>query len=140
MHNNFFRLSEETLSELEAKTLIHHDTCGANVLFVGTVRDSSKGEDVNHLEFEAYEPMVYRVLEEIAKELRGEFGVSQILLFHRLGKVQVGEAAVIAGVSSPHRTAAFQATEALMHRLKTSVPIWKKEYTASGAVWVTPNP
>ena len=140
MHNNFFRLSEETLSESEAKALIQLDTCGANVLFVGTVRHSSKGDEVNHLHFEAYEPMVYSVLEEIAKDLRREFGVSQILLFHRLGKVQVGETAVIAGVSSPHRTAAFQATEALMNRLKISVPIWKKEYTTSGAVWVTPNP
>jgi molybdopterin synthase catalytic subunit len=140
MQNNFFRLTSEPLSEAEVRSIIQDETCGALVLFIGTVRNSSQGSIVGHLEFEAYEPMVYSVLEEIANELRSEFGVMKVLLFHRLGKVEVGEAAVIAAVSSAHRTAAFQATEKLMNRLKQSVPIWKKEFTANGAVWVTPNP
>lgn len=109
-------------------------------MFVGTVRNRSKGFAVTHLEFEAYEPMVHSVLSEIADELRKDFGVTKVLLFHRLGKVEVGEAAVIAGVSSAHRTEAFHAVEALMNKLKKSVPIWKKEHTASGAVWVSSTP
>jgi molybdopterin synthase catalytic subunit len=140
MQNNFFRLTGEPLSEAEARSIIQDPTCGALVLFLGTVRNSSQGSTVNHLEFEAYEPMVYAVLDEIANELRSEFGVMKVLLFHRLGKVCVGETAVIAAVSSAHRMAAFQATEKLMNRLKQSVPIWKKEFTSNGAVWVTPNP
>ena len=140
MQNNFFRLAHEPLSEAEVRSSIQDATCGALVLFVGTVRNSSQGSTVSHLEFEAYEPMVYAVLEEIAKELRSEFGVVKVLLFHRLGRVGVGETAVIAAVSSAHRAAAFQATEKLMNRLKQSVPIWKKEFTEDGAVWVTPNP
>jgi len=140
MQSNFFRLKNEPLSESEAMALIQDDTCGANVLFVGTVRNNAKGSVVSHLEFEAYEPMVHRELQVIADELRTEFGVMHVLLFHRLGKVAVGEAAVIAAVSSAHREAAFRATEALMTGLKKSVPIWKKEYTADGAVWVTPTP
>ena len=140
MQNNFFRLAHEPLSEAEARSSIQDATCGALVLFVGTVRNSSQGSTVSHLEFEAYEPMVYAALEEIAKEIRSEFGVVKVLLFHRLGRVGVGETAVIAAVSSAHRAAAFQATEKLMNRLKQSVPIWKKEFTENGAVWVTPNP
>lgn len=140
MQNNFFRLTHEPLSEGEARSIIHDAACGALVLFVGTVRNSSQGSVVSHLEFEAFEPMVYAVLDEIANELRSEFGVMKVLLFHRLGKVGAGESAVIAAVSSAHRMAAFQATEKLMNRLKQSVPIWKKEFTANGAVWVTPNP
>jgi molybdopterin synthase catalytic subunit len=140
MGNNYIQLTYEALSEKECQALIQHDACGANVLFVGTVRNNAKGADVTHLEFEAYEPMVYRELAEIAQELRAEFGVSNVLLFHRLGKVEVGEAAVIAGISSAHRAEAFHAAEALMNKLKKTVPIWKKEYTSTGAVWVSPTP
>jgi molybdopterin synthase catalytic subunit len=138
--NNFFRLSLEALSESEARAQLHNLSCGAHVLFVGTVRNHSKGEVVTHLEFEAYEPMVNNALNEIAHELRSMYGVTGVLLYHRIGIVDVGEPAVIAGISAPHRSEAFHACEALMNRLKQSVPIWKKEFTLSGAVWVTPTP
>jgi molybdopterin synthase catalytic subunit len=138
--NNFFQLTLRTLSESEARADLHNLSCGAHVLFVGTVRNRSKGEGVTHLEFEAYEPMVHRVLTEIAADLRKEFGVTGVLLHHRIGRVEAGEPAVIAGISAPHRAEAFHACEALMNRLKQSVPIWKKEFTASGAVWVSPTP
>lgn len=138
--NTFISLSHEQLSESQAKRLLHNEGCGAHVIFIGTVRENSKGKQVTHLEFEAYEPMVYAVLTEIAQELRAQFGIIGVLLFHRLGRVQVGEAAVIAGISSTHRKEAFEACAALMDRLKQSVPIWKKEYTLDGAVWVTPTP
>jgi molybdopterin synthase catalytic subunit len=140
MQYNFFRLTHEPLSEAEVRSIVQDNTCGALVLFVGSVRNTSKGSIVTHLEFEAYEPMVFPALEEIANDLRAEFGVLKVLLFHRLGKVGVGESAVIAAVSSAHRNAAFQAVEQLMNRLKQSVPIWKKEFTESGEFWVTPNP
>ena len=139
-HNNFFQLTHRTLSESEARAVLHNLSCGAHVLFTGTVRNHSKGEEVTHLEFEAYEPMVHSVLTDIAADLRREFGVTGVLLYHRLGRVEAGEPAVIAGISAPHRAEAFKACEALMNRLKQSVPIWKKEYTSSGAVWVSPTP
>ena len=138
--SNFFRLSPHALSESEARAQLHNFSCGAHVLFVGTVRNHSKGEVVTHLEFEAYESMVHSVLNDIALDLRMEFGVTGILLYHRIGRVDAGEPAVIAGISAPHRSEAFHACEALMNRLKQSVPIWKKEFTLSGAVWVTPTP
>ena len=138
--NNFFRLSLEALSESEARAQLHNLSCGAHVLFVGTVRNYSKGEEVTHLEFEAYEPMVHSALNDIALDLRMEFGVTGVLLYHRIGRVDAGELAVIAGISATHRSEAFHACESLMNRLKQSVPIWKKEFTLSGAVWVTQTP
>ena len=139
-HNNFFQLTLLALSESEARAELHNLACGAHVLFVGTVRNHSKGEEVTHLEFEAYEPMVHSALTEIAEELRNEFDVTGVLLHHRIGRVEAGEPAVIAGISAPHRKDAFHACEVLMNRLKQSVPIWKKEYTSSGAVWVSQTP
>jgi molybdopterin synthase catalytic subunit len=138
--NNFFRLSPDALSESEARAQLHNLSCGAHVLFVGTVRNHSKGEEVTHLEFEAYEPMVHSALNDIALDLRMEYGVTGVLLYHRIGRVDAGEPAVIAGISAPHRSEAFHACEALMNRLKQSVPIWKKEFTLSGAVWVSQTP
>ena len=138
--NILFQLSEVPLSEAQARQELSNSSCGAIVLFVGTVRDFSKDEPVTFLEFEAYEPMVFVTLEQIAMEIREEFGVSEVLLHHRLGKVGVAETVVIAGVSAPHRAAAFKACEELMNRLKKDVPIWKKEHTAHGTVWITPTP
>lgn len=137
---NSFELSHLPLSETRVRNLLADDTCGAIVLFVGTVRNTSKGMGVTHLEFEAYESMVHKVLEDIAADLRAQWGVAGIALHHRLGKVDVGEAAVIAAVSAPHRAEAFDACETLMNRLKQSVPIWKKEYTEQGSVWVSQFP
>jgi molybdopterin synthase catalytic subunit len=138
--NILFQLSEEPLSEAQARQDLSNSSCGAIVLFVGTVRDFSKDQPVTFLEFEAYEPMVFVTLEQIAMEIREEFGVSEVLLHHRLGKVGVAETVVIAGVSAPHRASAFKACEELMNRLKKHVPIWKKEHTAHGTVWITPTP
>ncbi len=140
MHYNIFSLSHDPLSESHAREALANSSCGAILLFVGTVRDNAHESPVLFLEFEAYEAMVQRELDTIATEIREEFDVVGVLLFHRLGKVQVGEAAVIAGVSAKHRANAFPALEKLMNRLKESVPIWKKEHTANGAVWVSQHP
>ncbi|MFM7233885.1 MAG: molybdenum cofactor biosynthesis protein MoaE [Flavobacteriales bacterium] len=137
---NSFELSQEPLSESRARALLADATCGALVIFVGTVRDSARGADVTHLEFESYEPMVMKVLNKLANEIREKFGVKGVLLHHRLGKVEVGEAAVIAGISSPHRAEAFAACAYLMERLKEIVPIWKKEFTSEGGMWISLHP
>jgi len=135
-----FKITYDSLQVDEVRRTIADDTLGAHVLFCGTVRNSNKGEQVTHLEFEAYEGMVIKELERIAADLRFEFAIEYVALHHRLGAVHVGEDAVIAAVSAKHRDVAFAACEQLMHRLKAHVPIWKKEFISSGAVWVTPTP
>jgi molybdopterin synthase catalytic subunit len=109
---------------------------GAVVVFDGIVRNHSAGRETLYLDYEAYEPMALRKMEEIAAELRARWAVDRIALVHRLGRLQIGETSVLIAVSAAHRGDAFDACRHAIERLKRVVPIWKKEYFADGAVWV----
>lgn len=139
-HMNVFRLSHQKLEIVTIRELISDASCGAHVIFDGTVRSQSHGRNVTALEFEAYEPMVYAELEKIALEIQDRWPVQNIVLFHRLGRCEIGESPVIAAISSPHREEAFAACAWLMNRLKERVPIWKKEIFTDGEHWVSPTP
>jgi molybdopterin synthase catalytic subunit len=109
---------------------------GARCLFVGVVRNESHRRPVRHLEYEAYEEMALALLEEIAAEARRRFGVTSLTIVHRLGRLEIGEASVAVAVASPHRAEAFEACRYAIDTLKATVPIWKKEFYADGAVWL----
>ncbi len=109
---------------------------GAVVVFDGIVRNHSGGRQTLYLDYEAYEPMALRKMEEIAAELRARWPVDGVALAHRLGRLQIGETSVFIAVSAAHRADAFEACRHAIERLKRVVPIWKKEYFADGAVWV----
>lgn len=113
---------------------------GAVVVFDGIVRNNSRGQSTLYLDYEAYEPMALRKMREIAEELRHGFPIHRIAFVHRLGRLEIGETSVLIAVSSPHRQAAFDACRLAIERLKHTVPIWKKEYFADGAVWVEGAP
>ena len=108
---------------------------GAVVVFDGIVRDHSGGRQTLYLDYEAYEPMALRQMEEIAAELRARWRVDRVALVHRLGRLHIGETSVLIAVSAAHRDHAFEACRHAIERLKRVVPIWKKEYFADGAVW-----
>jgi MoaE-MoaD fusion protein len=108
---------------------------GALVTFDGFVRDNFKGRATSHLEYDAYEPMALAKMREIGDEARRKFAVHRIAIVHRLGRVSIGESSVWIGVSAPHRGAAFDACRYAIDALKTTVPIWKKEFFADGAAW-----
>ncbi len=114
-------------------------TCGAVVLFSGTVRDHAEGRtDVTHLEYEAYDEMVVPKLEKIVAETRQRWpDVGRIALVHRTGRLELGESSVIASVSSPHRPEAFAAARFAIDALKVSVPVWKREIWDGGSDWGT---
>jgi len=111
--------------------------CGAVVLFSGTARDHSPGrEGVEVLEYEAYDEQVVPRLSAIAADARIRWStVRRIALIHRTGVVPVGESAVIAVVSAPHRDEAFAAARFCIDALKATVPIWKREEWSGGASW-----
>ena len=113
--------------------------CGAVVLFTGTVRDHAEGRDgVEQLEYEAYDDSRDPRLAEIAAEMRGRWPtVGRVALLHRVGVLAVGESAVVAAVSAPHRAEAFEAARFAIDALKASVPIWKHETWSDGADWGT---
>jgi len=109
---------------------------GAVCLFVGVVRDHNGGRRVLHLEYEAYEEMALPLMEKIAAEARERWRVTDVRIVHRLGRLEIGEASVAVAVASPHRGEAFEACRYAIDTLKATVPIWKKEFYADGAVWL----
>jgi MoaE-MoaD fusion protein len=113
---------------------------GAVVVFDGIVRDNSRGRRTLHLDYEAYEEMAARQMQALAAEARSRFGVRQVTIVHRLGRLQIGETSVLIVVSSAHRAQAFDACRWVIDTLKTTVPIWKKETFADGAVWAPGEP
>ena len=108
---------------------------GALVVFDGFVRNNFRGKKTLYLEYEAYESMALRKIQEIEAQIRAKFPVHRIAIIHRLGRLEIGETSVWIAVSSPHRAAAFDACRYAIDTLKRNVPIWKKEYFAGGAVW-----
>jgi molybdopterin synthase catalytic subunit len=109
---------------------------GGVCLFLGVVRDSNDGRAVRHLEYEAYEEMALPLMEEIARGARGRWPVTAVRIVHRLGRLEIGETSVAVAVIAPHRGAAFEACRYAIDTLKATVPIWKKEFYADGAVWL----
>jgi molybdopterin synthase catalytic subunit len=109
-------------------------------IFIGTVRDSTKGKAVMRLEFEAYEPMALKEMKNIAEQAFEKWPVQKLLIHHRTGILKVGEVPVIIAISCAHRDAAFEACRYVIDTLKQTVPIWKKEIFEDGEVWVAAHP
>jgi molybdopterin synthase catalytic subunit len=124
------------LSVDAAIAAVRGDDSGGIVVFLGTVRDHSRGKRVQHLEYEAYPEMAEAKLREIAERLEQAHAPLRIALHHRIGDLAIGEIAVVVAAAAPHRDAAFVAARAAIDELKEVVPIWKKEHTDDGAVWV----
>ena len=129
-----------TDSELSASTLLSwavRPHCGAVVSFCGTVRDSSSGQhDVIALEYETCLELAERSLAEIVSAARERWpSLGAVAIHHRLGRVALGETAVVVAVSSPHRTEAFEAAQYCIDSLKESVPMWKREVWEGGSAW-----
>ncbi|HEV2250681.1 MAG TPA: molybdenum cofactor biosynthesis protein MoaE [Candidatus Limnocylindria bacterium] len=129
-------VSPERLSVDGAIEAVSGPDSGGVVVFLGLVRDASRGMRVRHLEYEAYAEMAEAKMREIAAGLEAAHAPLRLALHHRIGDLAVGEIAVIVAAAAPHRDAAFTAARAAIDDLKRSVPIWKKEYTDDGAVWI----
>jgi molybdopterin synthase catalytic subunit len=113
---------------------------GAVCVFDGIVRDNSRGRKTLHLDYEAYREMALEQMRALAGEAVVKFGVRDVALVHRLGRLLVGETSVLVVVASAHRGTAFDACRWLIDTLKKTVPIWKKEQFADGAVWADGEP
>ncbi|MFT3706498.1 MAG: molybdopterin converting factor subunit 1 [Archangium sp.] len=135
-----FRVQSEPLSLDEVIKAVSHVGQGGLVTFTGVVRDHSKGQTVTRLEYEAYVPMAQKKLAEIGEEARVKWPGTEVAVVHRVGTLEPGALAVVIAVSAPHRKEAFRACEYVIDRLKEDVPIWKKEFTGDGQVWVGLGP
>ncbi len=120
--------------------------CGALAAFVGTVRDFNEGREVVSIDYSAYEAMAAKTLEQIGAELAAAAPGLRVLVQHRLGRLAVGEASIVIVAASPRRDAALAAIRTALERVKSEVPIWKREiYADGGAAWreiepLTPHP
>ena len=113
---------------------------GAALVFEGVVRDQTRGRQTLWLDYEAYEDMALQEMEMLAAKALQQFQVRDVALVHRLGRLEIGETSVLIAVASAHRAAAFDACRWLIDTLKRTVPIWKKEHFADGAVWADGEP
>lgn len=113
---------------------------GAVVVFDGIVRNNTRGRQTVHLDYEAYEDMALKKMNELADQARERFGVRHVTIVHRLGRLVVGETSVLTVVASAHRGQAYEASRWLIDTLKKTVPIWKKETFVDGAVWADGDP
>ena len=109
---------------------------GAAVTFLGTTRDHNAGRRVTMLEYEAYRPMADRMLAQVASEMTERWGLGNVAIGHRLGRVGIGEISLVVAASAAHRQAAFDACQYAVDRIKQIVPIWKKEHFEGGEVWI----
>ena len=113
---------------------------GAVCVFDGIVRDNTRGRATLHLDYEAYEEMALRQMHLLRTEAIEHFGVREVAIVHRLGRLAVGETSVLIAVASAHRGPAFEACRWVIDTLKKTVPIWKREQFADGAVWADGEP
>ena len=113
---------------------------GAVAVFDGIVRNNSRGRQTLYLDYSGYEPMALRKMEQLATDALARFAIRDVRIVHRLGRLQIGESSVYIAVSSAHRAASFDACRWLIDTLKTTVPIWKKEYFEDGVVWADGEP
>ena len=115
---------------------VSDQSSGATVIFTGTVRDHNEQGNVSKLHYEAYQEMAEKIMQEIEKEIHTKWKINKFAAIHRTGTLKVGEVSVAVAVSSEHRKEAFEACKFGIDSIKEKAPIWKKEFTESGAEWL----
>jgi MoaE-MoaD fusion protein len=131
-----YRLTREAIDAREIADMILRPEDGALCIFEGVVRNNSKGKTTRYLEYEAYETMALKTMEEIGEFVRSAWEIGCVAIVHRLGRMEIGETSVAIIITSPHRRASFDACEYSIDRLKKIVPIWKKEFFDDGEIWI----
>jgi MoaE-MoaD fusion protein len=133
---HYFALTRHPIDPHAVAARIQTGGDGALVTFEGTVRNNTNGRATRCLDYEGYESMALRLMQQIGLEIAAAHQVTHIAMVHRLGRMLVGETSVAVIVTAPHRRPAFEAALEGINRLKKTVPIWKKEHFVDGEVWV----
>jgi molybdopterin synthase catalytic subunit len=129
-------ISERALDEAEVAARVEGPDAGGVVSFVGRVRDHARGHSIEHLVYEAYPEMAEREMEKIVDEAGAKWPGTRVAIAHRVGRLEIGDAAVVVVAASAHRDEAFLACRFAIDTLKVRVPIWKREVATDGAYWV----
>jgi len=133
------RVTRDPLDPSALLAKARRDGDGGLTVFVGVVRDNADGRAVTEMEYEAYEPMAEKEMERIEEDLAARHPGVRVVMRHRIGRLRVGEVAVVVAASAPHREEAFAACRAGIEEIKARVPVWKREWGPDGSVWVDPG-
>ena len=125
--------------EIEAIKKVSRNIGGITT-FLGTGRELSKGESISKLDFEHYPKMAEKKLEEIRIQAIKDYGIIEMIIVHRIGEIDIGENIVLIVAAGEHRKETFKACEWAIAELKRTTPIWKRETTSTGEVWVQDTP
>ncbi|ASS92435.1 MAG: molybdenum cofactor biosynthesis protein MoaE [Bacillaceae bacterium] len=131
-----FQIVKEPIDVSRVIEAVVDRNAGAIVTFIGTVRELTKGKKTLYLEYEAYESMAQKKLEQIGAEIKQQFPNAKVAIVHRIGRLEITDAAVVIAVSTPHRADAYEANRYAIERIKEMVPIWKKEHWEDGSLWI----
>ena len=131
-----FKITEDPIDSSDLFTDVVRDENGAVATFAGVVRNHSGDKQTDYLVYEAYPAMAEKKMVEIGDEIKARWGVVDVAMIHRVGKLEIGEISVLIAVASPHRAEALAACQYAIDRLKLIVPIWKKEVGIEGESWV----
>ncbi len=129
-------ISDTPLDEAEVCARVEGPDAGGVVSFVGRVRNRARGHAIEHLEYEAYPTMAEKEMEKIADAAAERWPGTRVAIAHRIGRLEIGDAAVVVVAASAHRAEAFEACRFAIDTLKETVPIWKREVATDGAYWV----
>ena len=132
-----YRVVAAPLSPDAIAAAVEDPSAGGIVIFSGVVRNETEGRAVKFLEYEAHAPMAEAKMREIGEGIRARWpDVRRVAMFHRVGRLEIGESSVLIAVSAAHRAEAFEACKHAIDTLKRTVPVWKKEHFEDGEVWV----
>ena len=127
---------DSPLSVQRALEAIREENGGGEAIFIGRVRRYSEGKIIKHLFYECQLSITERQLEKIMEEMFSKWPLKKVHIEHRIGKLEVGDIAVIVAVSAEHRREALEACRYGIDELKHRAPIWKKEVSEDGEEWV----
>ncbi|HEY1175571.1 MAG TPA: molybdenum cofactor biosynthesis protein MoaE [Phytomonospora sp.] len=129
-------VTSEPIEVASHEAMVADATAGAVVSFAGVVRDHDGGKSVSALVYEAH-PSAGKVVEEVAADIAARPGITHVAVSHRVGALSIGDAALVAAVSGPHRAEVFAACAALVDEVKARLPVWKHQHFADGTdEWV----
>ncbi|MDG6900645.1 MAG: molybdenum cofactor biosynthesis protein MoaE [Nitrososphaerota archaeon] len=133
-------LTRGKISPAKAMKEVEDPTAGGIVVFTGTIRNRSEFGRVDGLEYQAYREMAEKRLKVIGAEVMKKWPVKKVSMYHREGRLRIGEVSVVVAVSSAHRAEAFEACRYAIDRIKTGLPLWKRERVRGTNRWVEGKP
>jgi molybdopterin synthase catalytic subunit len=131
-----FEIVEQPILVQHVMDKVIHPNCGAINLFVGTVRELTKGKKTLHLEYAAYKEMAEKQLQRIGDEIKEKCPDALVAITHRIGRLEISDIAVVIAVATPHRADSYEYSRYAIERIKEIVPIWKKEHWEDGEEWI----